>query len=99
MDNTPFNQELLAQKQKQGHQALSVMERHLKNYQFFVGNQFTIADIALYAYTHVADEGGFDCQPTQKYVIGLAWYALSMVTLQCQPWYECMPLLPLIEHQ
>ena len=36
------------------------MERHLAERRFFVAERFTIADIALYAYTHVADEGGFD---------------------------------------
>ncbi len=35
------------------------MERHLDGRAFFVGERCTIADIALYAYTHVADEGGF----------------------------------------
>ena len=36
------------------------MEDHLKAGDFFVGDRYTIADIALYAYTHVAGEGGFD---------------------------------------
>jgi glutathione S-transferase len=36
------------------------MEKHLTNHQFFVGERYTIADIGLFAYTHVADEGGFD---------------------------------------
>ena len=44
-----------------GYAALSVMDRHLSKNRFFVGD-FTIADIALYAYTHVAGEGGFDLQ-------------------------------------
>ena len=39
------------------------MERHLESRSFFVANEYTIADIALYAYTHVADEGGFDLAP------------------------------------
>ena len=43
-----------------GYAALDVMERHLAGRRFFVGERFSIADIALYAYTHVADEGGFD---------------------------------------
>jgi len=47
-------------KQAGGEKALSVMEKHLSQNDFFVGNQLTIADISLYAYTHVADEGGFD---------------------------------------
>ena len=43
-----------------GHQALGVMEHHLKGRGYFVGVTYTIADIALYAYTHVAGEGEFD---------------------------------------
>ncbi len=47
-------------KQAGGQAALSVLESHLAAHDFLVGDQFTIADITLYAYTHVADEGGFD---------------------------------------
>ena len=36
------------------------MERHLSETEFFVNGALTIADISLYAYTHVAHEGGFD---------------------------------------
>jgi len=43
-----------------GYQALDVMERHLAAEGYFVGGAYSIADIALYAYTHVAGEGGFD---------------------------------------
>ena len=50
----------LPQKQNLGYDALEVMERRLAGHQYFVGNDPSIADIALYAYTHVADEGGFD---------------------------------------
>jgi glutathione S-transferase len=53
-------QEALQQKKKLGNQALAVMEQHLQHHSFFVGNRYTIADICLFAYTHVADEGGFD---------------------------------------
>lgn len=53
-------QELLAQKQKPGYGALAVMEQHLRDHPFFVGDRYSIADIGLYAYTHVAEEGGFD---------------------------------------
>jgi len=45
---------------ERGDQALSVMDRHLASRDFFVGNTLTIADIALHAYTHCAEEGGFD---------------------------------------
>jgi len=49
-----------AERIERGYQALDVMERHLGGRRFFVGERHTIADIALYAYTHVAHEGGFD---------------------------------------
>ena len=44
---------------ERGNQALSVMEQHLGRAPFFVGGRYSIADIALYAYTHCAAEGGF----------------------------------------
>lgn len=53
-------QAALKQKQEGGYAALGVMEQHLKQYPFFVGERYSIADICLFAYTHVADEGGFD---------------------------------------
>lgn len=52
--------EALNQKRAGGEAALKVMEKHLTEHQFFVSERYTIADIALFAYTHVADEGGFD---------------------------------------
>lgn len=53
-------QEALQQKREPGYAALKVMEQHLSAHKFFVAERYTIADIALFAYTHVADEGGFD---------------------------------------
>jgi glutathione S-transferase len=50
----------LAQKQPPGYAALGVMEGHLARRRFFVGDRCSVADVALYAYTHVAHEGGFD---------------------------------------
>lgn len=47
-------------KQEGGHKALSVMEAQLIKSPYLVGDQLTTADIALYGYTHVAQEGGFD---------------------------------------
>ncbi len=47
-------------KQTGGHKALSVMENQLNQSTFISGEALTIADISLYAYTHVADEGGFE---------------------------------------
>jgi glutathione S-transferase len=49
----------LAERQDKGRAALGVMERHLAEHDFLAG-AYSIADIALYAYTHVADEGGYD---------------------------------------
>ncbi|WP_339413711.1 glutathione S-transferase family protein [Pseudomonas sp. EA_35y_Pfl2_R5] len=46
-----------------GYKALKVMEKQLQRTSYLVGEEFSIADIALYAYTHVADEGGFDLSP------------------------------------
>ncbi len=43
-----------------GYQALDTMEEHLTNHSFFVNDCYTIADIALYAYTHIASEGGYN---------------------------------------
>lgn len=43
-----------------GDEALAAMERHLHRLPWFGGERYTIADIALFAYTHVAEEGGFD---------------------------------------
>jgi glutathione S-transferase len=49
----------LETKRELGYAALGVMEGHLASRDFFVANRYSIADIALYAYTHVADQGGF----------------------------------------
>ena len=50
-------------KREGGVHALGVMERHLAGQEWFVGARPSVADIALYAYTHVAHEGGFDLAP------------------------------------
>jgi glutathione S-transferase len=55
-----YDRGLLAKKQELGRFALALMDRHLATRAFFVGERYSVADIALYAYTHVADEGGFD---------------------------------------
>lgn len=46
-----------------GHAALDAMERQLDGRTFLVGERYSLADISLYAYTHVAHEGGFDLEP------------------------------------
>lgn len=53
----------LAAKQAGGVKALAVLEQQLAHSPFLAGSRYTIADIALYAYTHVAHEGGFDLAP------------------------------------
>jgi glutathione S-transferase len=50
----------LEERQKRGYDALGVMEEHLETNDYFVGGRYSVADISLYAYTHVAGEGGFD---------------------------------------
>ena len=47
---------------ERGYQALEVMEGHLGDRDFFVADRYSIADVALYAYTHVAHEGGFELE-------------------------------------
>ena len=62
----------LAEKQKFGYRALDAMESHLKDREFFVGKSYSLADISLYAYTHVAEEGEFDLN---RYPAIRAWLA------------------------
>ena len=64
--------EEVAVRRARGYDALAVMEDHLHMRDFFAAGRYTIADIALYAYTHVADEGGFDLAP---YPAVSAWLA------------------------
>ncbi|MEO6027837.1 MAG: glutathione S-transferase family protein [Candidatus Binatia bacterium] len=60
LELTPARRAAIEQKRPLGYAALDVMERHLATHRFFVDDRYSIADIALYAYTHVADEGGFE---------------------------------------
>ena len=69
---TPERVAALPGKRAQGDAALAVMEGHLKKNLWFAGGRYSIADIALYAYTHVAEEGGFDLKP---YPAVRAWLA------------------------
>jgi glutathione S-transferase len=57
---------------QRGYQALDVMEQHLQKQEFLVGDAYSIADIALFAYTRVAGDGGFDLQ---RYAAIGAWLA------------------------
>ena len=53
----------LPERMRGGYAALDAMERHLTGVEFLVGERYSIADISLYAYTHVAHEGDFDLEP------------------------------------
>jgi glutathione S-transferase len=57
---SPPPEEEIEQRRRGGYAALDALERHLAARPFLVADRFTIADVALYAYTHVAHEGGFD---------------------------------------
>jgi glutathione S-transferase len=60
LGNPPERQGWLEEKRKAGYKALDVMELALAGAPFLTGTKFTLADIALFAYTHVAGEGGFE---------------------------------------
>jgi glutathione S-transferase len=58
--DAPPAPELIEARRAPGYAALDAMERWLQTRDYMIAGGYTIADIALYAYTHVADEGGFD---------------------------------------
>jgi glutathione S-transferase len=60
----------LPSRMKSGYDALAIMEKHLATHRYFVGERYGLADIALYAYTHVAEEGTFDLS---RFPNVLAW--------------------------
>ena len=60
LGNPPDRKASLTEKKAGGYKALEVMEQQLLRNPFITGENYNIADIALFAYTHVADEGGFD---------------------------------------
>jgi glutathione S-transferase len=55
--------EKLVEKKKNGYAALDVLEETLRDREYLAAGHYSLADIALYAYTHVAHEGGFDLAP------------------------------------
>ena len=83
LGSPPHEQERLRQRMDPGYKALGVMEQHLTANPFFVGGRYSIADITLYAYTHVAHEGGFDLA---AYPQVRAWLA----RVAAQPGYQSM---------
>ena len=60
LGSPPERQAELESKKAGGYRALNVMEEHLARHDFLANDAYSIADIALFAYTHVAHEGGFD---------------------------------------
>lgn len=72
---------------ERGHAALEVMEQHLQDNAFFVADRYTIADIALYAYTHVAHEGDFDLDryPAIKEWLDRVAAQPEHITMQSRP--------------
>jgi glutathione S-transferase len=72
---------------ERGDQALGVMEQQLTRDDFFVAGRYSIADIALYAYTHAAGDGGFELA---RYPAVCAWLA----RVQAQPRFVPMPPVP-----
>jgi glutathione S-transferase len=78
----------LPQRLARGREALDVMEKHLGGREFFVGERYSIADIALYAYTHVAADGGHDLTP---YSSVCAWLQRVAAQPQHVPMLERPP--------
>ncbi|KER86466.1 glutathione S-transferase [Xanthomonas arboricola pv. celebensis] len=74
----------LPQLRARGEQALAVMEQHLQQHRWFTGNDYGIADIALFAYTHCAEDGGFDLE---------RWPAIGawLQRVQAGPGFIAMP--------
>jgi glutathione S-transferase len=70
LDKEREYRDALAEKRAPGQAALRIMNQHLAHHDFFVAGRYSIADIGLYAYTHVAPEGGFDLS---AYPNILAW--------------------------
>jgi glutathione S-transferase len=66
----PPSEEALAEKHRLGYLALDALEQGLHGRNYLVGDRYSIADIALYAYTHVAHEGGFELE---RYPAIRAW--------------------------
>jgi len=59
-DDPSAHAETIARKQDLGRKAIGAMERHLAQHDFLAAGRYTVADIALYAYTHMADQAGID---------------------------------------
>ena len=84
---SPLQELDLPERVKRGYAALDVMEKHLASRDFFVGGRYGLADIALYAYTHVAPEGDFELARYPRIRAWLARVAAQPghVTITAQP--------------
>lgn len=71
---------------ERGGQALAVMEKHLQNAAWFTGPDYGVADIALFAYTHCADDGGFDLSAYPRIIDWLA-------RVRAKPGFVPMPVI------
>lgn len=60
LDITPEMEARIPGLEEKGHEALRLMEMQLSHTDWLAGDSYSLADVSLYAYTHVADEGGFD---------------------------------------
>ena len=73
---TGMQREQIGVKRKAGNDALKVMDEHLAGREWLVGSAFSLADICLFAYTHVADEADFDLE---LYPNVIAWMERIML--------------------
>ena len=53
----------LPERMEAGHRALAALDRHLDGRRYLVGDSYSLADLAVYGYAHVAEEGGFELDP------------------------------------
>jgi glutathione S-transferase len=74
---------------EEGYRALGVMEKHLALHDYFAADRYTVADIALYAYTHVADQCGYD-------LAGFSSLCAWLERVAAQPSHVTMPSSPTV---
>lgn len=84
--------EQIAVKRKAGNEALAQLDRYLDGREWLVGDSISLADICLFAYTHVADEGGFELE---LYPNVIAWMERIMLHPRHQPMFETVELAPM----
>ena len=85
LGNPPERKADLEGKKIAGERALGVMERKLSESSYMAGDRFTLADIALFAYTHVAEEGGFELR---RYPGVMNWIGRIMSRPNYKPMYD-----------